>query len=86
MEMRSLLAGEIALLPACMYVDIERKFGWDSNYKKLADEIHKRKIDICDEVYVIDPGGYIGSSTIDEIDYARSIGKKVKFYSCDGIG
>lgn len=81
MEMKSLLRGEIALLPACMYVDLERKYGNFHEYKQMADEVHKHKIDLADEVFVIDPGGYIGSSTSEEIDYARSKGKKVKFYS-----
>lgn len=85
MEFKSLMKGEIALLPCCMFVDIERKYG-NGEYKKKADEIHKRKIDICDEVYVIDPGGYIGSSTSEEIDYARSIGKRIRHYSVDEIG
>lgn len=46
--------------------------------KKMLDEIHKCKIDMSDEIFVINPGGYIGESTRSEIEYARSYGKKVR--------
>lgn len=84
MELRSLNEGNIALLPCCMFVDIERKFG-KVGYKEKADEIHKRKIDLADEVYIINPGGYVGESTRNEIEYAQSKGKRIKYYSVDGI-
>ncbi|MDO5445966.1 MAG: hypothetical protein Q4F31_10150 [Eubacteriales bacterium] len=47
--------------------------------KEMLDDMHKRKIDMADEIFVIDPGGYIGSSTRSEIDYAVSTGKAVKY-------
>ena len=40
--------------------------------KEMPDDMHKRKIDIVDEIYVIYVGGYIGDSTRPEIDYALS--------------
>jgi hypothetical protein len=43
------------------------------------DELHKRKIDLADEVFVINVGGYIGSSTRSEIDYAVTHGKPVRY-------
>lgn len=45
--------------------------------KDILDELHKRKIDLCDEVFVLNVAGYIGESTRNEIDYADSIGKPV---------
>ena len=57
----------------------------DETTKKMLDDMHKRKIDLSDEVYIINPGGYIGSSTQSEIDYARSVKKKIRCYSTDGI-
>lgn len=78
-EYEAVLKGEIALLPCCMFVDIEREYGAESDYKQKADDLHKRKIDICDEVFVLNVGGYIGQSTRSEIDYALSIGKPVKY-------
>jgi uncharacterized protein (UPF0218 family) len=41
--------------------------------------MHKRKIDMADEIYVINVGGYIGSSTRSEIDYALAHGKGVRY-------
>ncbi len=78
-EFYSVIRGEIALLPCCMYVDIEREHGAGSAYKLKADELHKRKIDICDEVHVLNVDGYIGNSTRSEIEYAESIGKPVTY-------
>lgn len=47
--------------------------------KIMLDDMHKRKIDLADEIYVINVGGYIGSSTKSEIKYATITGKKVKY-------
>ena len=47
--------------------------------KEMLDDIHKRKIDMSDEIYVINVGDYIGDSTKSEIDYAIERGKKVSF-------
>ena len=40
--------------------------------KKMLDEMHKQKIDMSDEIYVINLNGYIGESTKSEIEYANS--------------
>ena len=45
--------------------------------KALLDELHLRKIDLADAMFVVDPGGYIGESTTREIGYARSTGKPI---------
>jgi hypothetical protein len=47
---------------------------------EIVDEVHKRKIDIADEVLVLNIGGYIGESTRSEIDYAEAHGKPVRFF------
>ena len=46
--------------------------------KEMLDDMHKRKIDMADEIYVINVGGYIGSSTQSEIDYAKAVGKPIR--------
>ena len=43
------------------------------------DELHWRKIDLSDEVMVLNVGGYIGESTQAEIEYAERVGKRVLF-------
>ena len=47
--------------------------------KEILDDIHKRKIDMADEIFVINVDGYIGESTKSEIEYAKSLGKKVNY-------
>ena len=47
--------------------------------KEMLDDIHKRKIDMSDEIFVINVGGYIGDSTRSEIEYALAHGKVVRY-------
>lgn len=47
--------------------------------KMMLDDMHKRKIDMADEVFVINIGGYIGDSTRSEIEYAEMTGKPVRY-------
>lgn len=52
---------------------------WTEGTKEMLDDMHKRKIDMADEIFVINVGGYIGQSTRSEIEYALAHGKKVRF-------
>ncbi len=47
--------------------------------KEMLDDMHKRKIDMADEIFVINVGGYIGESTKSEIEYALQTGKGVRY-------
>lgn len=47
--------------------------------KSMLDDMHKRKIDLSDMIYVINVGGYIGESTRSEIEYAICTGKEVRY-------
>lgn len=47
--------------------------------KKMLGEMHRQKIDMSDEIYVINLGGYIGESTRSEIEYAKTKGKNIKY-------
>ncbi len=51
------------------------------NKKFFLDELHKRKIDLADEILIIDVNGYIGDSTKSEIEYAKSLNKKIRYLS-----
>lgn len=51
----------------------------DPSIKEMHDRNHKQKIDMSDEIYVINPGGYIGESTLNEIMYARDHGKIIRY-------
>lgn len=53
---------------------------WANNgIKEMLDDIHKRKIDISDEIFVINKDGYIGKSTACEIEYAESKGMPIRY-------
>ena len=47
--------------------------------KEMLDDMHKRKIDMADEIFVINVNGYIGESTKSEIEYAKRTGKNVNY-------
>lgn len=47
--------------------------------KKMLDDLHLQKIDMADQIYVINVGGYIGESTRNEIEYAQKQGKVIKY-------
>ena len=47
--------------------------------KEMLDDMHKRKIDMADEIFVINVGGYVGDSTKSEIAYATKTGKVVNY-------
>ena len=48
--------------------------------KEMLDDMHKRKIDMADSIYVINVGGYIGESTKSEIEYAKAHGKTIEYF------
>ena len=52
---------------------------WTEGTKEMLDDMHKRKIDMADGIFVINVGGYIGASTRSEIDYAKATGKEVRY-------
>ena len=47
--------------------------------KTMLDDMHKRKINMADEIFVINVGGYIGSSTRNEIEYVKANGRNVRY-------
>ena len=76
------LAGNIVISVGC--------FGhmgdtFTEEQKVMLDDIHKRKIDMADAIYVINKDGYVGSSTRSEINYALKTGKQIIFMEDDLI-
>lgn len=47
--------------------------------KNKLDELHKRKIDLADEVLILNVDGYIGESTRSELEYAKANNKPIKY-------
>ena len=52
-----------------------------SDLMERLSALHFQKIRMADEVYIVDPGGYVGESTRREIAYAESLGKPVRYLS-----
>ncbi|WP_460074101.1 hypothetical protein [Streptomyces sp. YKOK-I1] len=83
-------AGRIVLAPGCnlkqphpLWADPAQT----DRLKEVLDDLHLRKIDLADDVLVVNPGGYIGESTRREIDYARGLGKSIRYtHPVDGGG
>lgn len=48
--------------------------------KELLGELHRRKIDLSDAIFVVNRDGYIGESTKKEIEYAAEKGKEIQYY------
>ena len=58
---------------------------WTEGTKEMLDDMHLRKIDLADEIFVINVDGYIGSSTQAEIAYAKRNGKPVRYLEAHGM-
>ena len=71
------LDGNIVLTPN--FFNNIKKEDIDEKTKKMLDEMHKQKIDMSDEIYVVNVDGYIGESTKLEIEYAKRKGKKISY-------
>lgn len=71
------LAGKIVLTPGLFgHADgIE----FDDATLNMFDELHRQKIDLADEVIILNVGGYIGESTQGELEYAIANGKKIRY-------
>ena len=74
------LAGKIVLTVGCMTrSDAELGIEQDSDTKAKLDQLHLRKIDLCDEVLILNVDGYVGESTWGELCYAVGLLKRVRF-------
>lgn len=77
---RFTLAGKIVVsVGVCKHAKDHGAEALGQDVAKRLDELHLRKIDLADEVFVLNVGGYIGDSTRREIQYATKIGKPIKF-------
>lgn len=72
-----ILKGNIVLTPN--FFNNIKKEDINDEIKDMLDKMHRQKIDMSDEIYVINFGGYIGESTKSEIEYAKEKGKKISY-------
>ena len=78
-QLEQTLKGKIVLTIGCNMKSDSEIFGDMSDdefnlTKEKLDWLHKRKIDLSDEVLILNVGGYIGESTKSELEYARKCG------------
>lgn len=83
-NLRFTLAGMIVLSIGCDMRSDAKIFGEVAadelaKIKACLDALHKRKIDLCDEVFVLNVDGYIGESTRSEIKYAQKLGRPIRY-------
>lgn len=83
-NLRETLDGKIVLSIGCDTRSDQDLFGHLpadelERIKARLDELHLRKIDLADEVLILNVGGYIGQSTGRELAYAEAHDKRVRF-------
>jgi hypothetical protein len=76
---RETMAGKIVLSVGWFSHADAEVYAPTEEEKRALDELHLRKIDLADEVLVINPGGYIGESTKREVMHAYKTGKPVHY-------
>jgi hypothetical protein len=75
-ERQLTLAGKIVLSTGGIFGHVEG-IDPDGPVKAMLDQLHLHKIDLADEVFIINVGGYVGESTAREIAHARRTGKTI---------
>jgi hypothetical protein len=78
------LAGRIVLTIGCDMCSDAELFKDKSpdeldTIKRNLDQLHLRKIDLADEVLILNVGGYVGQSTAKEVEYARRHNKVIRW-------
>ena len=83
-SLRETMAGKIVLSIGAATGTDDEHFGNlpQDEYDRIKadlDELHLRKIDLADEVLILNVHGYIGESTLNELNYAKQTGKKIRY-------
>ncbi|MET9119389.1 hypothetical protein ABZX38_35075 [Streptomyces longwoodensis] len=76
------VAGRIVLAPVGNMKEPHSLWADPEQAERLREQLgmlHRRKIELADEVLIVNPDGYIGDSTRSEISYARSLGKPIRY-------
>jgi len=50
------------------------------------DALHIQKIDMADEIFVVNVDHYIGISTTREVEHAKATGKRIRWFTDDPVG
>ncbi len=79
-NLKETLAGKIVLTVGCDFKS-DDALGLTKQDKKRLDELHFKKIQLADEVFILDVDGYVGESTRNELNFAHSLQKRIRFLS-----
>ncbi|MXG88208.1 hypothetical protein [Nocardioides flavescens] len=83
---RLTLEGWVVLGPGLFVLPDLDGYDWATDPDDLRgrlSRVHLQKVRMADEVYVVDPGGYVGESTRHEIAHAEAFGTPVRYLSRD---
>lgn len=79
LEKQGIMAIGLHLLPA-NYFNVQPSHQAEfEGVAGILDELHFRKIEMADEIFIFNKDGYIGNQTRIEIDYSESLGKKIVY-------
>lgn len=70
-------AGHIVVMPGLF--DTATGATLDQETKRIVDDLHYKRIDMADIIFVVNPGGYLSDATKREIEYATTLGKQVRY-------
>lgn len=89
-SLKETLAGKIVLSIGAASATDDDHFGHlpadeIAALKERLDILHFRKIDMADEVLILNVDGYIGESTTRELNYGRNLGKRIRFLEGDDL-
>jgi len=79
LEKQGIIAIGLHLLPSNYSLAQEHHQAEFENVKEILDELHFRKIDLSNEVFIMNIDGYIGEQTRKEIEYSEKLGKPIKY-------
>ena len=78
------IAEKLTLEGNCVLMPNELSRSNKDDYSKeevlMIDKMHKEKIKLSDAILVVNVDGYIGNSTKNEIEYAKSLNKEIIYY------
>ncbi len=74
------LQGNVVITPIFPINDTD-KDNFTKEEFEILGRMHKEKIKLSDAIYVVNVNGYIGSSTKNEIEYAKSLNKEILYYT-----
>lgn len=81
----SVIVMGLHLLPK-WYTDEKDHVAESEGVAEAIDALHRKKIELCDEVFVVDVDHYIGEATLKEVHYARVLNKLIRWYTEDDVG